>query len=247
MKKLVIPEHYQNPTRQPVTTPIYDPWAELPYAPKHDCPACKGAGFVHPVVEGVIKYNKIVPCRAARCILESMRAGQPRARQEQTFETFEKVRGTEQSWKAATLLAYGEAKFVWLLFYGGVGSGKTHLCNAMVNVLHDRGLEVRIILAADLFAMLREAMRDNRTDETLRGYKEVGFLIIDDYGVEYGSDWERAKFDELMTSRYALALPTVLTTNKELTQLPERIQSRFTDKEMSRAIYNEADDYRQRS
>lgn len=148
--------------------------------------------------------------------------------------------------KAASLLAYGEAKFVWLLLYGRPGCGKTHLCNAMVNVLHDRGLEVRIILAADLFALLREAIQSNRTDEVLRGYKEVGFLIIDDYGVEYGSDWERAKFDELMTSRYATALPTVLTTNKELTELPERIQSRFTDKDMSRAIYNEAADYRQR-
>ena len=65
-------------------------------------------------------------------------------------------------------------------------------------------------------------------------------------GVEYGSDWEMAKFDELMTSRFATAKPTILITNKELTELPERIQSRFKDKVMARAIHNSASDYRQR-
>jgi len=163
----------------------------------------------------------------------------------QTFESFLPIPGTEKALKAAKALAYGESKFVWLLIYGQPGNGKTHLCRAIVREVRARGWDVRIILAADLFSMLREAIRDNRTDELLRKFKNIFFLAIDDYGVEYGSDWESAKFDELMTSRFATAKPTVLITNKELMELPERIQSRFKDKVMARAIHNSAGDYRQ--
>ena len=220
----------------------------MPYSPDPRCPVCKGAGYLHPVIDGIVQYNQITPCKAEGCLLSRVRGERSQIIQRQTFETFDdSIKGSHKAWKAASTLAYGEASFVWLLIYGRPGNGKTHLCNAMVNVLHDRGADVRMVLAADLFSALREAIRDNRTDEILRGYKEVEFLIIDDYGVEYGSDWESSKFDELMTSRYALARPTVLATNKELTQLPERIQSRFQDKDMSRAILNNAPDYRSRA
>jgi len=101
-----------------------------------------------------------------------------------------------------------------------------------------------VILSADLFSMLREAMETHQTDMILRRFKDVFFLVIDDYGVEYGSDWESAKFDELMTSRYATAKPTMLITNKELTELPARVQSRFQDRVIARAVHNEAPDYR---
>jgi len=141
-------------------------------------------------------------------------------------------------------LALGSASFIWLLIYGQTGNGKTHLCNAIVREVRDRGLDVRMILAADLFSLLREAMSNHQTDTLLRKFKDIFFLAIDDYGVEYGSDWELAKFDELMTSRFATAKPTVLITNKELTELPGRIQSRFKDKVMARAVHNSASDFR---
>ena len=141
-------------------------------------------------------------------------------------------------------MALGSASFIWLLIYGQTGNGKTHLCNAIVREVRDRGLDVRMILAADLFSLLREAMSNHQTDTLLRKFKDIFFLAIDDYGVEYGSDWELAKFDELMTSRFATAKPTVLITNKELTELPGRIQSRFKDKVMARAVHNSASDFR---
>lgn len=242
-------EDFPKTTPQREITPTYNPgaWAGIPYSPNESCPRCLGAGFVHPSIDGEVRYGEIIPCNAEGCLLSKVRGERSLIVQRQTFETFKDAKGAEKAFKAATSLAYGEAKFVWLLLYGRPGNGKTHLCNAMISVLHDRALEVRMVLAADLFAVLREAIRDNRTDEILRGYKEIFFLIIDDYGVEYGSDWESSKFDELMTSRYATARPTVLVTNKNLNDLPERIQSRFQDKDMSRAIHNSAPDYRARA
>lgn len=152
--------------------------------------------------------------------------------------------GTEKALKAAKALAYGEAKFIWLLIYGRPGNGKTHLCNAILREVRDRGLDVRTILAADLFSLLREAIKNNQTDELIRTFKEIFFLAVDDYGVEYGSEWERAKFDELMTSRFATAKPTVLITNRDFSELSERLRSRFTDKLMAQVAHNSAADYR---
>lgn len=245
MERIRIPEHYQKPTHQRPPMMIYeDPWQNVPYRPNSMCPVCKGTGFVHPREDGRILFAQIMPCPEPGCLRDSVRGKQPTEVVRQTFETFQSIPGTEKALKAAKALAYGEAKFIWLLIYGQTGNGKTHLCRAIVREVRDRGLDVRMILAADLFSQLREAIRDNRTDELLRKFKDIFFLAIDDYGVEYGSDWESAKFDELMTSRFATAKPTVLITNKELTELPERIQSRFKDRVIARAIHNSAGDFR---
>ena len=191
-------------------------------------------------------YDKVIPCEAPGCLADSIRGKQPSEVQSQTFESFNVVPGTEKAFKAAQSLALGSANFIWLLIYGEPGNGKTHLGNAIVKEVRDRGLDVRMVLAANLFSLLREAIESKKADVLLRQFKDIFFLAIDDYGVEYGSDWEMAKFDELMTSRFATAKPTVLITNKKLADLPERIKSRFQDKVMARAIHNSASDYRQR-
>lgn len=240
-------EDFPKPTRQPPTTPIFKQWEDwvgVPYQPNPDCSICKGAGFVYLRDGDTIIPSKVVPCRAPGCLLDSIRGKQPSEVTRQTFETFQPVPGTEKALKAAKALAFGESKFIWLLIYGQPGNGKTHLCNAIIKEVRARGLDVKMILAADLFPLLREAIQENQTDTLLRRFKDIFFLAIDDYGVEYGSDWESAKFDELMTSRFATAKPTVLITNKELTELPERIQSRFNDKVIARAVHNSAGDYR---
>ncbi|MBA7466139.1 Chromosomal replication initiator protein DnaA [subsurface metagenome] len=221
-----------------------DDWEGVPYRANPDCPVCKGAGFIHIRDGERVIYSDMKPCPAPGCMRDSIHGKQPREVQRQTFETFQAVPGTEKALKAAWALAYGGAKFIWLLFYGQPGNGKTHLGNAIVKVVRERGLDVRMVLAADLFSMLREAIESKKADVLLRKFKDIFFLVIDDYGVEYGSDWESAKFDELMTSRYATGKPTVLITNKKLSELPERIQSRFQDKVMARAIHNSASDYR---
>lgn len=187
-------------------------------------------------------WKEVVPCPAPGCLKQSIQGGM--VGEVQTFSNFKQVKGTEKALRCAKALAYGEAKFVWLLIYGRPGNGKTHLCNAIVREVRDRRLNVRMILATDLFSLLREAIKNNQTDELLRRFKEIFFLAIDDYGVEYGSEWEQAKFDELMTSRFATARPTVLITNRDFTELPERLQSRFTDKVMAQVAHNDAPDYR---
>ena len=247
MERLDIHEICQSvqstPNRQSTPTiEEVDEWHDLPFRPKKDCEVCAGAGFL--CIRDGNRY-KTAPCRAPGCMADSVRQSLRGEGAHQTFDNFKKVAGTEKILKAAQALASGEAGFIWLLMYGPTGGGKTHLGNAIIREVRDRGVDVRMILAADFFSQLKEAIADNLTDTLLRRFKEVEFLVIDDYGVEYNSEWELAKFDELMTSRYATARPTVVITNKDLSVIPERVLSRFKDRVMSRICHNDAEDYRE--
>ena len=173
MQKIEVPERYQKSTPRPqTTTPTCDEWQGIGYRPREDCPACHGAGFLHPMDGPNVLYWKIIPCYAPGCLLDSIRGGQPTSAA-QTFDNFVSVAGAEKAFKAAKALASGEASFIWLLIYGQPGNGKTHLCNAVLRAVHDRGLKAQMVLAGDLFSTLREAMRDHTTDTALRRYKDA--------------------------------------------------------------------------
>lgn len=193
---------------------------------------------------GDVITAKAVPCPAQGCLRDSVREGTASPADGPSFANFQATKGAEKALRCSRAIASGEATFVWLLLYGVPGNGKTHLSWAIAREVKARHLQVRMILAADLFSCLREAMGENQTDQMLRRLKEIFFLIIDDYGVEYGSEWEQAKFDELMSARFANARPTVITTNKDFADLPERLQSRFTDKAMCEVAHNDAPDFR---
>jgi len=67
---------------------------------------------------------------------------------------------------------------------------------------------------------------------------------INDYGVESGTDAQAANMEDILVTRYENLLPTMMTTNMDWSQLPERIASRFDDRQLSRRVHNEAPDYR---
>ena len=220
----------------------------------YNCPLCHDLGVLHPLnSQGEVDFARVVPCPGKGCAAErykKYRLSAEAARfrgvrsPEQTFDTFEQREGSKQAFNYARQLADGSAQFIWLLVFGGTGNGKSHLCNAMARESIRRGVDTRLISVADLFAALRSAMTDNHSESVMEWYKQTQFLILDDYGVQQGSDWQAARFDELMTFRYASLLPTALTTNFDLTTLPERIRSRFGDRRLSRIAHNSATDYR---
>lgn len=207
---------------------------------------------MHPVDGDKVIYSKIIPCSHKGCLRDAVRAyqrGEPFAKEhgltsiEQTFGTFKPVKGTETALKFAREFAHG-GDFVWLLIYGGTGNGKTHLCNAIAKDSLERGHDVKMITAADMFAEMRLGIEHKNAETVIKKFKDIFVLIVDDWGVEYGTEWEKAKFDEVMTSRYSTVRPTVVTTNQDITELSQRLRSRFDDKFMSRMAHNSGLDFR---
>lgn len=199
-------------------------------------------------------YSKTITCKYPGCLEDSHNAylrGE-RIQQsgvigiKQTFDNFDaEVPGVRKAYLAAHKIAEGEGDFIWLIIYGGVGNGKTHLLNAIANRVMDRGISVKLIMMAELLSELRMAIEDKQADFKMKVLKEVPYLLIDELGLEYGTDWEKEKIEELLAARWQNRRFTVVATNREIEELPARIKSRFKDVHLSRWVKNDAGDYRQ--
>ena len=167
---------------------------------------------------------------------------------ENTFGNFKRVKGTEKALAAFKALAGGKTRWKMLLCFGGVGNGKTHLCEATVIALYKRGIFCRVLTMARIMRALKECMRPDAVetlDVLLQRYCCSGHVIIDDVGMGgSGSEWEFGQLEEIVIARYRERLFTIMTTNKDLTELPERIVSRFQDPDVGRVVLNEGADYR---
>jgi len=232
-----------------------------PYQPKADCAVCHGAGFVHPVVNGRINYSRVVACEAPGCLKESIRgyrSSDPQVQQagvikpDQIFGTFREVAGAEAALKAAREYAEGKSKQLWLVIYGGVGNGKTHLCNAISKRLIQRGEAVKMVTVPTLLEELRIGMNPHTTDEILRGYKNYPTLILDEFGLNDDTPWQQTTLETLLISRFERGVPTVIATNLNLASIladpnadfPLRLKSRLSDKRYVQLVVNKAPDYR---
>ena len=164
-----------------------------------------------------------------------------------TFDNFKPVKGAE---KALALFKELSACPDWfmLLCGGDVGSGKTHLCNALANVLTDNDNYCRVQEWPVVIRNLKRAMHSEQKgayDDLFDRYQKAPVLVLDDVGMgATTSDWQWGELEEFINYRYENGLLTVVTTNLDLKQLPPRIVSRFSDAVKSRKVLNKAVDYR---
>ena len=167
---------------------------------------------------------------------------------ENTFESFLPEKGTEKALKACRSLASGKATWHMLLLYGGVGNGKTHLLEALVMEFYKRGIACRILNYGNMMRSLRQSMHSDSPptfEGLLESWCRTKGLVIDDVGIG-GSDteWSMKMLEEIVLARYHGSLLTVLSTNMDIKELPERVVSRFGDTQKARTVLNEGEDYR---
>lgn len=246
----VVLARYLNSTHQPPTTET-DQTSDQ----NEVCQFCHGIGFVHPQDVNGVDYSRVIPCS---CTLEAARklqaspeynrrcGGNP----EQTFENFKAVNGVKPTLDLVRAWVDPRSTFAWLLLYGSNGNGKSHMCNAALATLLQRGVNARLITAAAFIASLRTGMNDHTTDALMSGYQSLPCLIIDDLGMGHkrpddpSGEWEWARIEELLVARYDSLKPTMVVTNLEWRALPARLTSRFNDRMIARIVRNEAPDYR---
>lgn len=180
--------------------------------------------------------------------LERLRRSLGVASLENTFENFKPVSGTGKALAAFKAIASGKTNWKMLLCYGGVGNGKTHLCEAAATALYKRGVFCRVLTMARIMGALRGCIGPGANaslDELLNNYCYCERLILDDVGMGgSGSAWEFGQLEEIIVARYRERLFTILTTNRDLDELPPRIVSRFRDPDVGRVVVNDGQDYR---
>ena len=122
-----------------------------------------------------------------------------------------------------------------LILSGLPGTGKSHLAGAVLqSILPEHcGLYLTCL---GLIRMVRSTWRrDNARSETevMNTLTGVPLLVIDEIGVQYGTDGEQTIMFDVLDSRYRAMKPTILLTNQDKaglkTFLGERTYDRLTE------------------
>jgi len=225
------------------------------------CPICKGLGYLRADVPvGHSDFGKLVPCTCRLAELAQQRVAALRTLSDleilarMTFETFvSEGHGLLPDKRANLRWAYEEASTFaerpegWLVLKGGYGCGKTHLAAAIANACVERGQPVLFITVPDLLDHLRATFAPSSPTSYDARFEEIRtapILILDDLGTESSTTWAQEKLFQILNYRYNARLPTVVTTNHELEEIPLRLRSRLVDPDLAKIVSITVPDYR---
>ncbi len=119
-----------------------------------------------------------------------------------------------------------------LIFCGKLGTGKTHLALSIAREVARTGRECRYVNLLDLIRYIRASWKDggNEEGEILYRISNYDLLIIDEIGVQNGTENEKTMLFDIINSRYENMLPTIIISNLSTTEISTLISERSVDR-----------------
>jgi len=121
-----------------------------------------------------------------------------------------------------------------LILCGRPGTGKTHLASALVISLVNTGYNCKYTTSYKIMARLKATYDRNNAKETekdvISELTGCDLLVIDEVGVQFGSETEKILFYQIINGRYDNVLPTVLISNLNSEELKKFIGERCFDR-----------------
>ena len=218
------------------------------------CIYCRDITWVHPVINGIPDYSRVIDCpqcsaqRAAE--LAEQRAvglsGIPAPKQRNTFATFRKNPANEDAYNTCLALAQGKLPQKIVLVYGNYGNGKTHLAYATgIEAIKIRRARTLYKSVAGLLAEIKGQMGSGSGPEfIIQGVQGADFLVLDDWGANRDTEFVAETLERIVGYRYDNELPTLITTNVDIKALPSRLRSVLSDLNMCLMVQNKDVDRR---
>ena len=150
-----------------------------------------------------------------------------------TFASF--VEGKSNQLARAAAMQVGEnpgRAYNPLFIYGGVGLGKTHLMQAVGNLMRQRNPAARIayIHSERFVSEMVRALQHNTMAEFKQTYRTLDALLIDDIQFFAGKDRSQEEFFHTFNALFEGQQQIILSCDrypKEVAGLEERLKSRF--------------------
>jgi DNA replication protein DnaC len=198
------------------------------------CPTCAEQ---HRVTEEKRRVEEAETDRQRRMEQRLSMSGIPQRFRDRTFDNF--VADTEPKRQALSVAVEFASEFAGhaergttVIFSGKPGTGKSHLALAAAMVVMKSSTAL-YINALDLIRMVRDTWRrDSEMSEVavLNDLTSVGLLVIDEIGVQYGTDGEQVILFDVLNRRYRDLMPTILLTNLGAKGMKEFLGERSFDR-----------------
>lgn len=119
-----------------------------------------------------------------------------------------------------------------LIMSGLPGTGKSHLATAVLQALMPRHCGFYTTCMNVIRAVRGTWRKDSERSETeiLNAYAEVPLLVLDEIGVQYGTDGEQTILFDVLDRRYREMKPSILLTNQNQKGFIEFVGERTFDR-----------------
>lgn len=106
---------------------------------------------------------------------------------------------------------------IGLLFWGAVGTGKSFLAGCIANALLEQEIPVRMTNFEEVLNDLSSNFSEK--NEYIKSLCRFPFLILDDFGMERGTEYGLEQIYAVIDGRYRSGKPLIVTTNLTLNEL----------------------------
>lgn len=185
-----------------------------------------------------IEQQRLASLRVNRIERLLGHSGIPKRFRERTFANFRaETEGQKRALQVSK--AYAErfedrmAHGGGLVFCGKPGTGKTHLACAIANHVIRTGRSAVFAAVIQAVRSVKETYRkDSETTErqAINALIAPDLLILDEIGVQFGSDTEKMIMFEILNGRYEEMRPTIVLSNLVQSELGDYLGARVIDR-----------------
>lgn len=128
---------------------------------------------------------------------------------------------------------FSQNKGSGFVFSGNPGTGKNHLASAICNALMESNYTCLVITVNELMQKLRSCYKsgsETTEDKFIRTMIEYDLLVIDEIGLQRGTDSENLALNQIIDQRICRFKPTGMLTNLDAKSISECLGARIMDR-----------------
>lgn len=162
--------------------------------------------------------------------------GIPKRFRDRSFENFvadSKHKKEALDFSKAFAVGFKESPGKCAVFVGKPGTGKTHLSVAIGLHLLNNSVSVRFCTAIRAIRRIKESWGKNAEETESQAVNSLVWpqlLILDEVGVQFGSDAEKMLLFDVMNERYEQQKSTIILSNLSLEEVKEYLGERVFDR-----------------